>query len=475
MHWLVVPIILPALVATTMLLLVRNNIAMQRAMAIATMLALLAVSIMLLDKAIAGPSAYAIGNWPAPFGIVVVLDRLSAIMLVLTACIATAALLYAVNGWDQRGRHFHVLFQFQLVGINGAFLTGDIFNLFVFFEVMLIASYGLLLHGDGAWRLKAGFQYVAINLVASTLFLFAVGLIYAATGTLNIAHLSERVQALQAADTALLRTGALLLFGVLAVKSALVPLHWWLPGTYGAASAPAAALFAILTKVGAYSILRLHSVAFSTDAAGVSTALQSILIPAAIVTLVLGAIGVLASRTMLEMASYSVIASMGTLLIAGAGLDPRQLTAALYYILHSTLIGAALFLLVDLTAGSRGNAADRLQSAERLPNAGMLGVLFMLAAMASVGLPPLSGFIGKLAILDSLRSSSSAVLIWTVILTCGLLMIAGYARAGSTLFWAVSEPADKNSGARQPGIAAAPIAIVAVLIGFTAVMSQPNT
>src|SRR5690606_2180821 len=150
----------------------------------------------------------------------------------LTACLALVVIVYAINGWDRRGRHFHPLFQFQLLGLNGAFLTGDFFNLFVFFEVMLIASYGLMLHGGGPRRLKAGFQYVAINLIGSTLFLFGVALIYAVTGTLNMADIANRAASVAPGDVALLRTGALLLFLVFALKAALVPLHWWLPTAY---------------------------------------------------------------------------------------------------------------------------------------------------------------------------------------------------------------------------------------------------
>ncbi|MEZ5843903.1 MAG: monovalent cation/H+ antiporter subunit D [Hyphomicrobiaceae bacterium] len=470
-HWLVVPIVLPALAATALLIFARNDLSRQRFVGVATVIALLTTSLVLVARAAEGPSSYAIGNWPAPYGIVLVLDRLSAMMLALTSCIALAAIVYGINGWDARGKHFHVLFQFQLVGINGAFLTGDIFNLFVFFEVMLISSYGLMLHGDGAWRLKAGFQYVVLNLVGSSLFLMAVGLIYAATGTLNLAHLAERVKVIDPDDIALLRTGALLLFGVFAIKSAIVPLHWWLPGTYGAASAPVAALFAVLTKVGAYSILRLHTVAFSGDAAGVSTSLGAVLVPASAATLVLGALGVLASRSLLELASYSVIASMGTLLLAGAGLEPRQITAALYYMLHSTLIGAALFLLVDVAATGRGRAGDRLTPARTIPNASMIGPLFLLTAVASVGLPPLSGFIGKLAILDSLRATGMGTLAWIVILASSLLMMAGFARAGITVFWAASNEPASPAGVLPERSATVPTVVVFMLVGLTAALS----
>src|SRR5690606_29127830 len=246
-----------------LVVVLQHHLGRQRMLSIGVTAALFFIAIGLYVTASDGePQPYLLGNWPAPFGIILVLDRLSATMVLVTSALALGAVLYASAGWDEKGRHFHALFQFQLLGINGAFLTGDIFNLFVFFEVLLIASYGLALHGGGPQRLKAGFQYVAINLIASTVFLFAVGLIYAVTGTLNMADLAVKVPQAAEADVALLRTGALLLFSVFAVKAALVPLHWWLPMAYAAAAAPAAALFAVMTKVGAYSILRLYTLVF---------------------------------------------------------------------------------------------------------------------------------------------------------------------------------------------------------------------
>ena len=265
---IVLPTVLPALTAAFLLLAIRYDLKRQRIISVAATAGLLALAVALYRLAGDGvPRSYRLGDWPAPFGIVLVLDRLSATMLVLAAALALCVILYAVNGWDARGRHFHPLFQFQLLGVNGAFLTGDIFNLFVFFEVMLIASYGLLLHGGGPRRLHAGFQYVTINLMASTLFLFAVGLIYGVVGTLNMADLAVKAPLVAPSDAALLRTGVLLLFLVFAIKAALVPLHWWLPATYAAASAPAAALFMIMTKIGAYAILRVYGTVLCRRAA----------------------------------------------------------------------------------------------------------------------------------------------------------------------------------------------------------------
>jgi multicomponent K+:H+ antiporter subunit D len=473
-HWIIAPVVLPAMTAVALLFVPRGWMQARRAVSVASVVALSAICVVLWGMAQNGPQAYAVGDWPAPFGIVVVLDRLSALMLLAASAIGLAAILYAIIGWDRRGAHFHTLFHFQLLGINGAFLTGDVFNLFVFFEVLLIASYGLVLHGGGAWRLKSGFQYAAVNLIASTIFLFAVGLLYGVTGTLNMADLAVRVAALPAADHALLRVAALLLFIVFAVKCALVPFHWWLPSAYSAGSAPAVALFAVLTKVGAYAIIRMHTLVFADDAAGISGTLQELLVPAAAVTLALGAVGVFGSRSMLQLASYSTVASMGTLLLAAAGLGAAQISAALYYLLHSCLIGAALFLLVDLVAAGRGPVADRLLPEVPVPQALMLGGLFFLCGMAMVGMPPLSGFVGKVAILDGLRGSENAVLAWTVILAASLLLLVGFARAGSTVFWKAGTMALRSAGGRPEAVRPAPRRaglVVALLLAGTAVLS----
>jgi len=469
-NWIIVPVVLPAFTACFLVAALRFQLRWQRAVSIVSTAMLFGVAIGLYVLAAAGePRPYLLGNWPAPFGIVLVLDRLSALMVLLTSGLALLVVLYASAGWDEKGRHFHALFHFQLLGINGAFLTGDVFNLFVFFEVLLIASYGLMLHGGGPGRLKAGFQYVAINLVASTVFLFAVGLIYAVTGTLNMADLAVKVGQVQAGDVALLRTGALLLFGVFAVKAALVPLHWWLPMAYAAAPAPSAALFAVMTKVGAYSILRVYTLIFGAEAGPLADAAAPILLPAALVTLAVGTIGVLASRTLIELACYSVVTSMGTLLIAVGVFDALSISAALYYLLHSTLVAAVLFLLVDLVAERRGRFLGRLIPSPPFGHALLLGGLFFLTALAMVGLPPLSGFLGKLLILDATRDSPQSAAIWWAILGTSLLLTVGFARAGSVVFW--KQGNGRIAGPRTGGTRVLPISVVLVLLALTAVLS----
>ena len=318
---------------------------------------------------------YQLGEWPAPFGIVLVLDRLSALMVLLTYLVAVPALWYATGGWDTRGRHFHALFQFQLMGLCGAFLTGDLFNLFVFFEVLLIASYVLLVHGQGRERLRMGVHYVVLNLAASGLFLIGLALVYAVTGTLNMTDVALRVGQLTGDSAVLARAAALVLLVVFGLKAALVPLYFWLPGTYASASAPVAALFAIMTKVGVYSIIRVHWGIFGAEAGEAAFAAQAWLLPLALTTSVLGVLGALAAHSMGRLVAYLTVSSVGTIL-AGVGLySPETLSASLYYTLHSTVVIAGLFLLVELMAAQRGEALDKLRPAAAVREPVLLALL----------------------------------------------------------------------------------------------------
>jgi len=433
-HWIIAPIVLPAVVAPFIIMVIRYHRDLQRVFSVASVVALNVIALVLLAQAADGSiGVYELGDWPAPFGIVLVLDRLSALMVLLTTLLALAVVLYAIgSGWDTRGRHFHALFQFQLMGVLGAFLTGDAFNLFVFFEVLLIASYGLMIHGGGATRLRAGVQYVVYNLLGSTLFLFALGTLYAVTGTLNMADLAVRVAELPAADAALLRVGAVLLLLVFAIKAAVLPLHFWLPASYANAPLPVAALFAIMTKVGAYAILRMYTLVFGPELELTAGLVGDWLLPAALLTLAVGSVGILGARELGRLVAFGAIASMGTLLIAIALFTPQAAAAALYYTVHSTLSAALLFLVADLVIERRGGA---LVPSPPMPQSGVIAALYFGGAIALAGMPPLSGFLGKLLVMDAARDSAQVWTVWTVILVTSLITIVGLARAGSILFW----------------------------------------
>jgi len=465
-HWPILPVVLPAL-AAGVLAAANPRLWVARSIGLGSCALLLVFALRLVLLAADGEQrVYALGDWPAPFGIVLVLDRLSALMVALTALLALVCLACASTGADREGPFFHALFQFQLMGLNGAFLTGDLFNLFVFFEVLLIASYGLLLLGATPARLRAGLHYVIINLLGSALFLIAVGLLYAMTGTLNLADLALKLPALAPDKRMLVQSAALLLLAVFALKAALFPLLLWLPGAYAAASAPVAALFAIMTKVGIYAILRVHLMVFAPVAGMLQPDLTTWVVPAALVTVAAGALGALASRGLAAATAWLTLMSAGTALaIAGLATEPA-VSAALFYVLHSTLASAALFLLTGAIAAQRGAARDALQRGPRMLQHGPLGVLFLLAAAAFVGIPPLSGFIAKIMLLQAAPAGVARTAIWTVVLGATLIALLTLTRAGIALFWSARRAT--APGAAAPIPAAAIVVLLAALGGMAA-------
>jgi multicomponent K+:H+ antiporter subunit D len=452
---IVAPLLLPAVTGAATLLFIRRRRPLGAWLSLASAVLLAGIALRLFFIADAGEiEVYALGGWPAPFGVVLVLDRLAALMLLLTALLALAVLGHAVvTGVDRRGWHFHPLFQFQLLGLNGAFLTGDFFNLFVFFEVLLIASYGLMLHGQGAERLKAGVQYVVINLIGSILFLIAVGILYGITGTLNMADMAARIPLLPEGDRGLLRAGALLLLAVFALKAALLPLHLWLPRTYAGASPVVAALFAIMTKVGAYAIIRTTTLTLGEGAEMADWIPLSWMLPCALATMVIGALGVLAARELRELAAFALLGSTALLVATIALFDQPALSAGLYYLPHSTLAAALLFLVVDLVMRSRDDQADTLVAGSRFAGIERLSPLYFLAAIALAGLPPLSGFVGKLLIMQASFGGVWTGWVWATVLVTTLINVFGLARAGSVVFWKSAtgaRPAAQSPAAGAP-------------------------
>lgn len=455
-HILLLPLAIPFTAAVVLLLARRAPLAVQRWTAAVAVAALAAVSLHLLAVADGGAiEVYLIGNWPAPYGIVLVLDRLAALMLALTALLAGGALGYAAGGSDRAGWGFHPLFQFQLFGLNGAFLTGDLFNLFVFFEVLLIASYGLLLAGRGAERSRAGLHYVVLNLTASSLFLMGIGLVYSVTGTLNMADLARAVPTLGPEARPLAAAGGMLLLVVFALKAAVLPLHFWLPHAYGSALPPVAALFAVMTKVGIYAMVRVHGMVLGHGEDGLADLFAPWLLAGAFLTLAGGTLGVVASTDLRRMVAWLVIVSVGTLLAGVAPGTTAGLAGALYYLVHTTLVTGALFLVADLIARGRSLGSSILGD-ERPPAAGVLGVLFLAGAVAAAGMPPLGGLVGKVMILLAAADSPWGPWIWAAILVSSLLLVVALSRAGTTLLWR----GVPNPGERPPAGLIAPAALL---------------
>lgn len=435
-HGPVLPLLLPLAVAIVLLLLPRRARRLSQSLSLVGGLAQLGVVLLLLRAVTDGTQlVYRLGDWPAPYGIVLMVDRLAAWLLLTSALLALCVLMYALAGSDRLGRHFHVLFQMQIMGISGTFVTGDLFNLFVFFEVLLIASYSLMLQGGGGPRTGAGLHYVILNLVGSAIFLLAAGLIYRSCGSLNFAHLATLIAGLDESLLPLARTGGLLLLVVFALKAGIVPLHLWLPTAYAETSAPVAALFAIMSKIGIYAMLRLGTLVFGRDAGFLAGLYQPWLLPLGLLTLGVGAIGALAAARLASLTAYLIILSVGTLLTAFAG-GAAGIAAGLYYLPHSTFAAALLFLCAGALRRRRPASGDRLVADGDLPQPLILGGAFFVATMAISGLPPFAGFIAKLLILQALPLA----LVWGVILTAALAALIALARGGSQIFLAASGP-----------------------------------
>ena len=466
----VVPVVLP-LVAAAVLLFIGDSRRRLRSLVnvVATMAGLVtAVTILWRIDAGSGIAVYLTSNWTAPFGIALVADRLSAMMLVLVGIVSLGAALYAAAGWGRAGAYFHPLFQIQLMGLNGAFLTADLFNLFVFFEVMLAASYGLQLHGSGWRRVRSGMHYIVVNLLASSLFLIGLAVVYGVMGTLSMADVAAKLPLVAAGDRGLLHAGVAILAMAFLVKGAVWPLNAWLVPAYTATSTPVAALFVLMTKVGVYAVLRIWTLLFPAGADASAQFGWPVLLGGGLATLAFGALGVLASIRLDRIAAFSIVVSSGTLLAAFAFGSTAVSAAALFYLVSATVAASALFLLVELAqrTSSQGQAQrpdfgtspeenDNLDD-EQLPLIGRafpvsvaaLALAFLACALLVAGLPPLAGFLAKAALLTAIWNPGTgsvgaggadtpvaAWLMMALILCSSLCATISLARAGIRHFW----------------------------------------
>ncbi len=498
-HLVAAPILVPMLTAALMLLLREERRRTKSALSVASGLIGLLVALALLRWVNApetggGPGSigvYLPGNWQAPFGIVLVADRLSTMMVALTGVVAFAASIYSTSRWDRAGVHFHPLLQLQLMGLNGAFLTGDLFNLFVFFEVMLAASYGLLLHGSGRQRVHAGLHYVAINLAASSLFLIGASLLYGATGTLNMADLGMKIAQIDPADRGLVHAAAAILATAFFAKAGAWPLNFWLVPAYSSAVSPVGAVFALLTKLGVYALLRLWTVMFAPDTGASAGFGQDVLLAIGLVTLMAGALGILGTQRLSNLAGFSVLVSAGTLLTAVGFGQTAVWAGALYYLLSSTLAVSAFFLLIDMierwrNAGlsiapheAAGDAPFLSADLRRLDDVNLdddaqalygraipagvafLGLSFVGCTILLAGLPPLSGFVGKFAmlsgLLDAPRVTPAAWGFLALLLVSGFFTLIAFSRTAIRHFWT-------QEHAHLPALPALEVIPVAVLL-----------
>ncbi len=464
-HLVVAPILLPMLTATLMLFLGEGRRSVSVALGAACMVAGLAASVALLAWVTAyGPVTYVPGGWPVVAGIAIVADRLATALLVVAWLLAACVLVFGEARWRRAGVHFDSLLQLELMGLSGAFLAGDLFNLFVFFEILLAASYGLLLHGSGRSRITTGLRYVAVNLGASSLFLVGATTLYGVTGTLNLAALADHLSQVSPLDRGLLQGGAAILAVAFLAKAAAWPINFWLVPAYAAATAPAAALFAILTKVGVYALLRISPLlAF----AGSAVKGPDVLLAFGAVSGVLAALGMLGTHRLVRQAGLCIVVSAGTLL-AALGLDRTAVTGgALFYLASSVLSGGALFLLIDLVERWQNTGVTLEEPApfltpalekgevnlddEEHPLVGVpfpgstafLGIAFVACTLLAAGLPPLSSFVGKVMMLSGALEGGEGVSgrawLFLGLLHCtGFLTLVALVRTGIRIFWSGS-------------------------------------
>lgn len=446
------PVILPLLGAGLCLSLGRNAAA-QRIISIVTLLAVVAAAVVLLVRADRhGPQSFNVGGWPAEIGISLVADRLGSLLLIVSTVVTLCVLLYSIGqGIIEFGRRtplsvFYPTFLVLSAGVSNAFLSADLFNLFVGFEVLLASSYVLITLGGTEARVRSGTIYIVVSLASSALFLVAIACVYAATGTVNLAQLATRMDQLPDAVAAMLQVALLLTF---AVKAAVFPLSAWLPDSYPTAPAPVTAVFAgLLTKVGVYAILRTETLLFPGDG------MRTLLLWAAILTMVVGILGAVAQSDIKRVLSFTLVSHIGYLLFGVAIASTLSLAGAVFYIVHHITVQTTLFLvagLVEFRAGTTN--LDRLGGLAR--SAPVLSVLFFVPAMNLAGIPPFSGFLGKVALLEGGVDAGDPLAILAVVaaVATSLLTLYAIAKIWNRAFWQpLDEPDDEAAaGGRSTG------------------------
>lgn len=459
-----IPVILPLLGAALSVVFARIRPA-QRVISLVVLLALVVNNVVLLVRvddatgnASGGIAVSQAGGWVAPLGISLVVDRLAAMMLVVSSLMLITVLVYAIgqHAEERRFAAFHPVYLVLGAGVSASFITGDLFNLFVAFEMMLVASYVLLTLGGRAGQVRSGMSYVVISLIASTFFITALALIYSAAGTVNLAELAERMPELSSG----VRTGfSLLLIAVFGIKAGIFPLFFWLPDSYPTAPNAVTAIFAgLLTKVGVYAIIRTQLLLFPTDSQQ-----GTVLLIVAGATMLAGVLGALANDDLQRILSFHIVSHIGYM-IMGLGLFTLAgVTGAVFYVVHHIVVKTALFLvagLVDQKAGS-----DRLSRVGGLVrSAPMISILFALPALSIAGFPPFSGFVAKFALVSAaIEAEQWAIVVVSLLVSLLTMYVMG--RIWSTVFWGT--PEDGPVAERlEPGASRVPV----LMTGATAVV-----
>jgi multicomponent Na+:H+ antiporter subunit D len=440
MSWLVpLPVLLPLLGAAASVLAGRSRTA-QRIIGVSVLTAVVAVSVaLLIDVDRNGPIAAKAGGWPASIGITLVADRFSAIMLVVASVMLIAVLVYAIGepGAERNHVGFQSVYLILAAGVSLAFLTGDLFNLFVAFEMMLTASYVLLTLGGKREQVRSGMTYVVISLLASTLFITAVALLYAATGTLNLADLANRIRELpDGVQTAF----AVLLIVVFGIKAALFPLFFWLPDSYPTAPSPITAVFAgLLTKVGIYAIIRTQTLFFPPDQRP-----GTLLLALAAATMLVGIIGAIAQDDVKRILSFDIVSQIGYMVMGLALFTVAGIAGAVFYIVQHIVVKTTLFLTAGLIEHT-GGSSSLARIGKMIRTAPFLAVIFLIPALSLAGFPPFSGFVAKLALIDAGDASGEYAVVGVSLLV-SLLTVFVMMRIWSGVFWSPGDGAVTVTG-----------------------------
>jgi multicomponent Na+:H+ antiporter subunit D len=458
---LLLPILIPLFTAVLLIFLNRSTI-LSRWVSAISLLSTVFVSILLFQKVrTKGIQTLNLGSWEAPFGITLVSDMLSSLLVLTTSVIVFACCLYSFRaiGEEREKFYYYSILQFLLVGINGAFTTGDIFNLFVFFEVMLMSSYVLLVLGGTKAQLRETVKYILVNIISSSLFVITVAYLYSVVGTLNMAHISSRIA--EVGQPGILTVIAVLFLIVFGLKGAIFPLYFWLPGSYYAPPTPVLALFgALLTKVGVYSIMRTYTLFFPHDP-GFTHELLGVL---AVITIIVGIIGALAYWDIKKIIIYNIIVAVGVILFGVSIHTTESLTGAIFYLIHDMLIKAALFLLVGVIVAITGTSNLKKISG-LIKHYPLLGWMFFISALALAGIPPLSGFVGKLLII---KSGFGAEAYWGagIVLMSSLLVLFSVLKIFINGFWGIHRTYDEVEKAPVGWLLIAPAILVSISVWY---------
>lgn len=467
---LLFPILIPLLFAAV-LMFFPKNIRLQRIFAVLGVVSTLAAALFLLFKVkSAGVQVVTLGSWDAPFGISMVSDLFSALLVVTTSLITLFVVFYSFPtiGKEREQSFYYSGILFLLVGVNGAFTTGDIFNLFVFFEVLLMSSYMLIVHGGEKPQLRETIKYLLVNVISSALFVAAVAFLYSVTGTLNMADLAIKIPQIE--ETGILTVIAVLFLVVFGFKASIFPLYFWLPGAYYAPPVPILALFgALLTKVGVYAIIRTYTLFFVMDTAFTHELLGIV----AILTILAGCIGALAYFDVKKIIIYNIIIAVGVILFGVSQLNTAGVDGAIFYLIHDMLIKAALFFLVGIVAILFGTS-DLRKMGGLIKTYPVLGWTYLIAAFGLAGIPPLSGFPGKLLIV---QGGFEGPQFWgsIVILATSLIVLLSVIRIFVYAFWGepVATVPLKKSVYRQLFIPTVILVALTVAIGVGAELFMP--